>query len=787
MLFHYIKMAIRNLIKYKVQSIISIIGVSIGLVSFILGYQWLKYETSYDGFYPRSSDIYKVASTEIQTGKKNQNLPFHLIDALGNDFPEIEEVIPIYSRYGSDFKDGDRVLSESEQEFVDESFFIYFPPKVICGKETGLLDKDENLVITRSYAIKNFGSPEDALNKKLITGYDQNLEIVSVIEDYPENSMFSYITSFEKDKFTRRFAKDVPEDLKWKQDEVKIYFCLNNKVNKKYFEQKLANYLIDNRYNPELKLEIIPLTAVRHSFGTDHSFNINYIRIFAVTTLILLVCVLLNFINLWMNNIFNRIKEMKLRYSIGAGRFSLAWQLLMEIILQFVFILLLSCCFIEILEPIFIKVFEIKLDVHDLWMNFFVAYLIGFILILLISLPIVLLLFRKSALQLSGGIKTYRIGVVRHAGIIFQVGIAVSFIFCALCISHQVYYMMNKDFGFKKEGLIHFLMTNREREATTRELESIPLVQSFTGAGIFIYSHKPYLMNHVDWEGKPDDYKPNFQVIETDYEFVHILDLKILEGDIPKDDTQVLVNEAAARIIGRDNLIGSTIQHWRGARYNGEYLMKDVVVTGIVKNFQSASLRNPILPQIIVHSDQHYDSYSYYVRVPEGREEEAIEQIRGALKKHASDVDPEPEIHTVNEIFGELHKSEEASLRLFILLAILTVLISLFGMYSISYSNMKRRRREIAIRKIMGSSVKNIIRMFILEYLQIVIVAILIFTPFSWYFIHQWVQQFSYQAPVGWGELIFVIILSSTLILLTVLGHILKASSENPSDVVKSE
>ncbi|NDV59568.1 ABC transporter permease [Bacteroides sp. 519] len=797
MLLHYIKNAFRNIVKYKLQSIINIIGISIGLISFIFGYQWFKYETSYDSFFPRSTDIYEIIGIETQTGKKTDRLPFVLIEALKRDFPEVEQIIPLYERFGSNFKVDERLLSEAEEEFIDESFFEYFPPNVICGQQTGLGAKDEDLIITRSYAIKNFGSPEEALNVKITGGYTDYLEVVSVIDDYPENSMFHHVEAFHTDVMTRKHAHHIPENLRWKQNEVKLYVCLNTKSDKTKFKDKLVNYLVDNNYNTGLQLEAVTLTAVRHTLGTDHSFNINYIRIFVVATFILLVCVLFNFINLWVNNIYNRIKEMRLRHSIGAGRISLVFQLLMEVVIQFVFILILSCCLIELLLPLFIKVFDIKVETNYLWSNFLITYFISLLIIILISLPSLLAFIRRSALQLSGGVQAHQIGFVRNVGMIFQMGICVAFMFCALCISHQVYYMMNKDLGFKKNGLIYFIMTNRDREATVREFESIPLITNFTGAGILRYSHEPYVTNLVNWEGKPEDYKPNFQIIDADSEFVRTFELDIVEGEmfgtleLSKDryanGKQVLINEEAARIIGIDNIVGGTIQRWNGMMQNGTFLMKDITVVGIIKNFQSASFRNPILPQIIEQVSNRYGSYTYFVRVPEDKENEGIKQIRAAFKKQALDVDPEPEIYTMNEIFSQLHKSEEGSLRLFVLLAILSVIISLFGIYSISYSTMQRRRKEVAVRKVMGGSTRNIIRMFICEYLRIVVVANILFIPFSWYFIHKWIQQFSYRAPIGWGELIIVIALSTLFVLLTILGHILKVSSENPAEVVKSE
>lgn len=208
MLAHYIKTAFRNLLKYKVQSIICIIGISIGLVSFIFGYQWLKYETSFDNFHSKSSYIYMVSSMEIKTGKRDQQLPFALIGALKQDFPEIEEVIPLYGCFSSSIKEGDRTLVGNEDIFIDHIFFKYFTPQIICGQNTDLMKADEDLVITKSYAITHWGTVEEALNKKVIDGYDRSMQVIAVIEDYPENSLFH-----ERERYNRHVHSRVYHNI----------------------------------------------------------------------------------------------------------------------------------------------------------------------------------------------------------------------------------------------------------------------------------------------------------------------------------------------------------------------------------------------------------------------------------------------------------------------------------------------------------------------------------------------------------------------------------------------
>jgi ABC-type antimicrobial peptide transport system permease subunit len=801
MILHYLKVAFRNLLKYKQQSMVGIVSVSVGLVAFIFGYQWLSYETSYDGFYPKSSRMYMIANKDVRTGKTTERLPFALVGALKQAFPEIEEVIPIYLRFGSQLIENEEKLSEPKnEEFVDGAFFNYFVPKVICGKSEGLMLQEEDLVLTRSYAVKHWGTPEEAIGKKLTDGYKRNYEVIAVIENYPENSLFHETEIFRADKIIRENMSRVKSSLMWTQEHVRIHVCLHEKVHREKFRAKLSDYLIRHEYNEHVRLELIPLTAVRHTFGTDHSFNIRYIQTFFVTTFILLICVFLNFVNLWFNRVYQRVREIRLRHAVGAERKALIVQLLMECFLQFVLILLLSCCLIEILLPLFSRAFGIRVEVAHLWINFLLVYLAGVGLILLCCFPLLFVFIRKSALQPSGGIQGHQATFVRKVVMVFQVGVCVAFLFCAIAVGRQVYYMMHKDLGFKKEGLIHFTMKNSNREATIRAMESVPLLDGFTSAQ-FTYNHEPQTSSGLEWEGKREDYWVEFQILSVDSAFLQTFQIELLDGDLERwkkspmsvfrtsnENRSVLINEEAARIMGLEETVGAKIRYPSGAvTHEGVRLMHGADILGVVKNFQSASLRNPIFPQVIISSGGRYAGYYYYVRVPAGREKEGMAQIREVMEETALSIDSESEIRTMDEVLDELHKSERNSFSLFILLAALSVLISLFGIYSISCSTMQRRRKEIAVRKVLGGSVGEIIWMFMAEYLQIALTANLLFMPFAWYFIHHWISQFPFRIAAGRLEALLVLTFTVVFILLTVWRQVLKASAENPSEVIKSE
>lgn len=241
--------------------------------------------------------------------------------------------------------------------------------------------------------------------------------------------------------------------------------------------------------------------------------------------------------------------------------------------------------------------------------------------------------------------------------------------------------------------------------------------------------------------------------------------------------------------MGIDNPIGKKISIWNyTTMQDGSRGRSEMEIVGIIQNFQAASLRNPILPQVIVIDKSKWNSYFYYARTEPGKEKAAIKAIRNVFKKHSKQGDPAScNVQTINQILDRLSTSENASLQLFTLLALFCTLISIFGLYSISSSNMEQRRKEIAIRKVMGASAGTIVKMFFLEYLTIALIANLLALPLAWLFMQNWLQQYAYRSHISAWMYIVIVCATITLIIGAVLYQTIRAARTNPAEVIKSE
>ncbi|MDL2245481.1 ABC transporter permease [Parabacteroides sp. OttesenSCG-928-J18] len=795
MLLHYIKTSYREMIRYKTQSIVSIVGLAIGIVSFTYGWYWWSYETSYDNFYPQSKQIYMVGGLDLQTGKRTEELPLILAQRLKQEFPEVKETTQIYMRYSSTISYMDETLSDCNEEFVDESHFLFFPRRVICGREENLLQGVDEIVVTESFARKHFNTPEEAVGKVLRNAYRDVLTIVSVVEDAPENSRFQH-NIYELDELGRSFIKKMPEEKQWILLNARIFLLLHEKTDVKAFERKIANYMIDKGYNEAIRIQLVAMKDIRHTFGSDISFNMHYIQTFLITGLLLLLSVFFNFINLLFNRTYQRTKEVKTRSAVGADKKALLMQLFIEISIQVLLGVFLAACLLELTSPLFEKILEIPLDRKSSFTTLLWISLYSWVIIVAVCLPFLSRFISKTRFVLSGDRQRFYKANLRKTSLTLQVGICVFFLFSVFVVGRQISFMQVKDLGFNKKDLVYFQMGARNREAITREVASLSIVKHLSTGGSFSMRHDPYLENKITWGGQPENYAPNFQILSVGEEFLDAFGITLKEGRFVKDTDPIgrmyganaVVNEEAVRTLGFDNPIGKKLNVFNGSvRSDGTFGTEEVEIVGVVKDYHAASLRNPIFPQIIVRSSGKWYGYTYYARVEEGREQEAIKQIKEVFKKHAQQGDSESPVMTMEEIFMELNKAEDTSLNLFTLLAVLCTLISLFGIYSISHSNIGQRRKEIAIRKVMGASTSTIIRMFLKEYLLIACMANIIFIPLAWLFIQQWLQQYPYKASLSAGLFLSVFFITILLIGITILFQTLKAAKANPAEVVKAE
>ncbi|MDR2956190.1 MAG: ABC transporter permease [Prevotella sp.] len=802
MIKHYLRIALRNFWKHKVQNLIGIIGLAIGISFFAIGYNWLEYETSYDNFHPGSENIYRIYGIDKQTEKRQDYLPLVLADKLQQEFPEVENIAMFYNNWGAPVKWGEKALGYPDFQFVDEHFFELFTPKIIAGKSDRLLYEPTDLVITEDFAKKYWPTPQEAIGTVIDGGSGNPLTIVAVMENPPLNSNLQ-AEGYRPDIYDRRDKNKRAADKAWFVMDNQIYVRLHQKADVNAFKSKLQDYLIDKKFNENLILKATHITDMRHTLGSELSFNINYIKTFVGAGLLLLLCAVFNFLNLYVNRILQRIREFKLRKAVGAQNKTIIRQLQIELICHLIIIFVIGLCLLLYITPFFEQRFETEILVSKLIPEYILFSFTVFVLIFFICFFAESRIIRFTSLSQSFKGSNYK--SFRNASIALQLVICIFFLMSAFVFYRQVSFMGNFEWGFKKEGLIQLNMDASDREGITKEINNLPIVKEFIATGLFSIQKKPYFrQGQVGWEGKPDDLKHSVQIFEVGPNFIAGFQIPLIEGRTFGDEdvvsetnswgtfyssNKIIITESLVALSGGTIKIGSIIKvpnHSIGR--DGTYHTSDSEVVGIIKDFHTASLQNPVYPTILRHMTDKWNGYNNYVRVEEGREKEAIATMTEIFKKHYVNGDPEEhKIERLSTSLDNLNKSEHASLQLFSVLAVLCILIAIFGIYSISSSNIDRRRREIAIRKVSGATTEDIIRMFLSEYSKLLIAANVIALPVAFYFMHNWLTQYVYRISIEFWMFVLVFAFTLTIVILTVLSQVIRAARKNPAEVMKTE
>lgn len=803
MIKHYLKTGVRNLTRYKTQSLISIIGLAIGFTFFAVGYHWYKYETSYDRFYPESEQTYRIYTVDKQTGKILFGAPPILCSVLREDFPEVKYAVTLCGG-GDTYSCDNNTLGSPSFKWVSEDFVQLFPPKVIAGSTSDPIPVTAsgaatNLMVTKEFALKHWNSPEEAIGKTLTNQYNFTHTITAVIENPVENTVFReegyYSISIRKSSYNDRSP-----DYYWSFPPFEMYLCLRENINVNTFRQKLRTYTIDNKYNPNLYIELIPIAEARYKLGAEMSFNLGYIRTFTIAGLLLLFCALFNFINLQVNRFFERSREFKLRSSLGAVKQNLFLQMTVEISIQVLIALLASISLIELSTSYIEQILDTTIHKKELLTELFLLGGIGWILLLLVICIFISRFIYKLPDSVRTGKEdhTIRREWIRKLNIGLQLVICVGFMFTALILFQQISRMKNTSMGFDKENLIQVSISDQIYFQFVEEVKKIPGIISYIQGGNFRLQHESmYTQKEIGWDNKPLNSSYEIHMIQTGIHFAREMGIPLVKGryledtDMHLDDPsgivchKILINEQMAGLLGSDDPIGKQISRQ-------DYIIRGTdkpsliyyEIVGVVKDFHGLSLRNPIAPTIM-ECWKTIGSY-FYLRTLPGKEKEVL----NAVRKLITDISPEgfkrSEAVTLNEQLNQLTRTENASLRLFTLLAVLCVLISIFGIYSISASNMQQRKKEIAIRKVMGASSSEVIRMFLKKYIVIALFANAIALPIAYLFCKKWLEQYPDPITIHVGIFLYILLTTIILVISTILCQIIKAAGSNPSEVIKS-
>jgi putative ABC transport system permease protein len=755
---------------------------------------YVKFELSYDAFHPKADRIYRVVA-DIKT-------PSEVINASGPawavapnaklEFAEIEDFVRVTGTDNVLIRKGDIKFEEENSVWADSAFFKVFGFKLVQGNVKTALSEPFSVVFTRSAAKKYFGSANPLGQTLLITGDGLPATVTGIMEDMPENSQIKADVVLSMSTITKKFNAGLDEQ--WGNYGASAYLLLKPNTDPRSLEKKFPAFLVkrngkemkENQMIPTLFLE--PLTKV-YLYSTRNGSktgNITNVYIFSIVAVFILAIACINFVNLTTARSVERAKEVGIRKVVGALRSQLARQFITESVVLCFFSFLLSVLFAFLLLPMF-NTLAGKTISDGIFSNFpdIITLLIASITIGLLAgmYPAWVLSSFKPIVVLKGKFSTGTRGIIlRKALVIAQFTISTALIISTIIVYNQMNHMRKQDLGFSKDQVL-VLNTNgdKSKNALNLAIKDIPGVQSTAMSSSVPGGGNPGAYSEI--ENRSGDLQiANLDLYFVDYDYIPSYKMQMVAGrafsqDFGTDTTKAMIlNESAVKLFGYaspKDAIGKKFKQWG----------REGKIIGVVKNFNYRSLQQEIKPLSMRIEPNGSNMIS--IKLPAAN----IPATITAIEKKWKQLMPNWPFSYffLDEFFDKQYRSEERFGNLFLNFAVLAIFISCLGLLGLASYSTIQRTREIGIRKVMGATVSNIVNLLSIDFLKLVLISFLTATPIAWYFMSEWLQNFSYRIDISWWIFVAAGLMAFFIAIFTISFQAIRAAIANPIKSLRTE
>jgi putative ABC transport system permease protein len=794
MFSNYIKIAWRNLLRNKSFSVINILGLTIGLACSLLILLWVQDERSVDNFHANGDRLFLVYETQYIDGKKDGG--YYTPGVLGNELKRVVPEIEYAANFSWLADNADRMTFEAGNKtmkwdgcYGDSDFFKMVDYPLLKGKAITALNTPVSLAISEKMAKAFFGTADAAYGKTIRFENDKDLQVTAVFKDLPQNvsTKFDWVLNWPTFLNINSWAKD------WGNNGPNTLIMLRKDADAQVVENKIKKFL--EKYNKQFSSSFrIELGLQR--FGDYYLNNIfkdgkiaggrsEYVRLFSIVAIFILIIACINFMNLTTARSARRAKEIGVRKVAGAIRSSLVRQFLSEAMMITALSVVLASVLVAVVLPFFNQLTgkQIVLPVSENYFWISVALLTLVTGILSGSYPAIFLSGFKPITVLKGTLKFSSSSALFRKGlVVFQFVLSFVLISATILVSRQVNYIQEMKLGFDRENLV-VIPIEGELRAKYRVFKE----QALNGSGIKSISRQGEMPTNigsstggVSWEGKTPNTTPQFKNAPVGFDYVKTMDLQLVAGrdlskDFASDSSGYLINEAAAKLMGyKDNAVGKPIEQWG---------VKGQVV-GVVKDFHYSSIHGPILPLILRNGEKEWWG-NILVRTEAGKTKQALANLEKIWKS----VNPKfPFTYSfANEDFNRLYKSEQTVSRLSGWFAFLGIFISCLGLLGLTMFTVEQRTREIGIRKVLGASVFSLFSLLSRQFIILVMIALLIASPFAYWAMDNWLQNFAYKVGIEWWVFALAGLGMIAIALLTVSFQSIRAVFMNPVKSLRTE
>lgn len=799
---YYYKIAIRNLWRNKGFSAITIFGLAIGLATCLLITLFVTDELRYEYFNDKADRIYRINADFLVNGStfKERNTPALFGPVLQQDYPQIEKYVRFLQQEHILVKKGEETLVEDNVCFADSTVFDIFSLHMIAGNPVTALRNPYSMVISERMAKKYFNST-DVVGKTLQTDNISQYTVTGVIKDVPAQSHlhFDFIRAMAQEEYSR--------EAQWMADNFVTYVLLRpdatqqqldgylKQATKKYMENDLRKLTGSGIADLEKKgghfgYNSIPLKKI-HLYSdlsneAEPSGNIQYVYIFIITAIIILLIACVNFMNLSTARSAGRAKEVGLRKVMGSQKSGLIIQFLAESVLTSCLAMIIAITLTTILLPYLNELSGKSLSIT--WTSLTWILPLLFLIVIVVGLmagsyPAFFLSSFEPVKVLKGKFSTgFKSSWLRNSLVIFQFAAAILLVVGTLVIYNQLSYIRNKQLGYNRQQVLVIQNTQSlwiHAKGFREDVLKIPGVTAGT-----MTASLPTTINLSTNIFSKDAARSPGQVMGltewyVDADYIPTLGMQMASGrnfspDMPTDTGTLIINETAARLLGYTDITDKYL-------YRGGDKMK---IIGIVKDFNAGSLRSKIPPAVLTLGEY---TASMAFRVNTDNVQQIIKQI-GELYHARPAMQGQPFRYAfLDDSFNRLYQSEERTGKIFISFAVLAIVIASLGVFGLITYAAEQRTKEIGIRKVLGASVSGIVAMLSMDFLKLIMLATVVAVPLAWLLMDKWLQNFAYRININWTVFAGSFILIVMITMVTISFKAIKAALANPVKSLRSE
>ena len=801
MIKNYFKTAYRSLLKNKGFTILNVAGLSVGLATCLLIVFYVVDELGYDKYNAKADRIYRIS----EDVRLNGNAQFAatteepLLDALKGNFPEIENGTRLIDANGlfispTKFymKIGNASIQEKKIVYSESSLFDVFTLPMIAGSPTTALSDPHSAVITENMALKYFNKT-DVVGQTLTINDTSNYKITGVIKNIPAQSHFNY-------DFFLSFSS-LPESKQhgWGYSGMHNYLLLKPGANVKNLEAGIQKIVIKNSFSPTawttggnyLRVVLMPLLDIHLKSDATYELQKNgsmqYVYIFSVIAIFILLIACVNFMNLSTARSSNRAREVGVRKVLGSSRGYLMAQFLTESTLVTLVSTIIAVILAIALLPLFNQMAgkELAITVQSMvWLLPSLLILVLIIGFLAGSYPAFFLSAFQPIDVLKGKIANgFKGGFLRSFLVVFQFSISIFLIIGTLVIYNQLNYIHSKSLGFDRSQVLVIKNTNvlgNQADILKQEIRQLSGVVNTT-----MSSYTPTGDERLKTGLFPDqtidikkDVLSEFWTVDEDY--LKTMGIKLIAGrnfskQMATDTAAIIVNEAFVQRFGQKDPLNKTV-------YRDSYGVQPYHIVGVVKDFHFESLRDKISPLVLIYAK---DNGALSVRIHTANMAALLSQMQNKWK----DLSPNQQFSYsfMDQDFDATYRSEQRVGTIFISFSTLAIVIACLGLFGLAAYAAEQRNKEIGIRKVLGASISGIVRMLSMDFIKLVFISIVVATPIAWFAMNKWLQDFAYRINIQWYILAIAGVTAIFIAFVTISFQSIKAALANPVKSLRSE